>query len=167
MFKIVWDKKNNGVLLTMKSTEAVLNVPPRPVFYEELDLLGLDTKWHYPHCNEPLLWACDRRYFYCGDLVLEVKGGNIYDDPIVDIKPEANNLKLKPIDLDLLCKNNETTMFLIEHEALEFINATYRRYSLKDVRNSAKANQEIDFQKLVEKQEKTTKQKIRSNKRRL
>jgi phosphoadenosine phosphosulfate reductase len=50
-------------------------------------------------------------------------------------------------------------MFLIEHEALEFINATYRRYSLKDTRNAAKINQDIDFQKLADKQEKKTKQK--------
>ena len=159
MFKIIWDKKNNGVLLTMKSTDDVINVPPRPVFYEELDLLGLDKKWHYPKSKEPLLWACDRRYFYHGELVLEVRGGNIYDNPILDIKPDAINLKLKPIDLDLVCKKNETSMFLIEHEALEFINTIFRRYSLKEVRNAAKANQEIDFQKLVEKQEKTTKQK--------
>lgn len=81
MFKITWDKKNNGVLLTMRSTEETLNVSPRPVFYEELDMLGLDKFWTYPKSTEPLLWACDRRYFYKGELVLEAKGGNIYDDP--------------------------------------------------------------------------------------
>jgi predicted nuclease of restriction endonuclease-like (RecB) superfamily len=81
MFKITWDKENNGVLLTMRSTDDTLNVPPRPVFFEELDLLGLDKYWNYPKSKAPLLWACDRRYFYRGELVLEAKGGNIYDDP--------------------------------------------------------------------------------------
>ena len=47
MFKITWDKKTNGVLLTMRSTEETLNVPPRPVFFEELDLLGLNETWEY------------------------------------------------------------------------------------------------------------------------
>lgn len=78
MFKVVWDKENNGVRLTMAppSGEA-LNVCPRPVFWEELDFLGLDRLgWTYPHCKEPLLWACDRRYFYRGDVVLEIHGGN-------------------------------------------------------------------------------------------
>lgn len=159
MFKIIWDKKNNGVLLTMKSTEEVLNVPPRPVFYEELDLLGLNKYWIYPKSREPLLWACDRRYYYCGELVLEIKGGNIYDNPSLDIKENAFNLKLNPIDIKKLCKDNETTLFLLEHEALEFINNTYRKYSLKKVREAAVVNQEVDFQKLADKQEKTTKQK--------
>lgn len=55
MFKITWDKENNGVLLTMRSTEDTLNVPPRPVFFEELDLLGLNKFWKYPKSKEPPL----------------------------------------------------------------------------------------------------------------
>ena len=71
MFKVIWDKENNGVRLTMAppSGEA-LNVCPRPVFWEELDFLGLNRiGWKYPHCEEPLLWACDRRYFYKGEFM--------------------------------------------------------------------------------------------------
>ncbi|MDR3246756.1 MAG: hypothetical protein LBT50_10030 [Prevotellaceae bacterium] len=79
MFKITWDKENNGVVLTMRSTEETMNVPPRPVFSEELDLLRLDKYWKYPKSKEPLLWACDRRYFYEGAIVLDVKDGNIYN----------------------------------------------------------------------------------------
>jgi phosphoadenosine phosphosulfate reductase len=33
--------------------------------------------WKYQESNEPLLWALDRRYFYKGELVAEVKGGKI------------------------------------------------------------------------------------------
>ena len=58
MFKIVWDPEYNGVRLTMSSKGDALNVSPRPVFWEELDLLGLNTKgWIYPHVEEPL--SCD------------------------------------------------------------------------------------------------------------
>ena len=49
MFKVIWDKENNGVRLTMAppSGEA-LNVCPRPVFWEELDFLGLNRiGWKY------------------------------------------------------------------------------------------------------------------------
>lgn len=157
MFKITWDKENNGVLLTMRSTEETLNVPPRPVFFEELDLLGLDKIWKYPKSIEPLLWACDRRYFFKGELVMEVKGGNIYDDPQLIFINSGKNLKLEPINLTEIWKKNETSMFLLEHEALEFINTIYRRYRP----NSAQkiVNEVINFQSLAEKQEKKTKEK--------
>lgn len=157
MFKIIWDNENNGVLLTMSSNEEILNVAPRPVFFEELDLLGLDKFWKYPKSIEPLLWACDRRYFYKGELVLEAKGGNIYDNPQLIFTDNGENLILEPINLDLLCKKNETTMFLIEHEALEFINTIYRRY--RPNANQQTINKEIDFHELVKAQEKKKKQK--------
>ena len=152
MFKVVWDKEKNGVLLTMKSTEEVLNVSPRPVFFEELDLLELDKFWDYPKSNEPLLWACDRRYFYKGELVLEARGGNIYDDPQLIFTDIGKKLKLEPINVGLLCKNNETAMFLLEHEALEFINTIYRRYRPNAAQKTI--NDKIDFQQLAENQEK-------------
>ncbi len=158
MFKITWDRGNNGILLTMKSSDEVLNIPPRPVFFEELDLLGLNKYWDYPKSHEPLLWACDRRYFYKGDLVMEVRGGNIYDDPQLIFTNPDKKLKLKPINIDLLCKKNETTMFLLEHEALEFINTIYRRYNPKDV-NKQPINQDIDFQQLADNQGKKEKEK--------
>ena len=128
MFKIVWDKPHNGVTLTMSSAGEALAIAPRPVFWEELDLLGLNHMgWIYPHADAPLLWACDRRYFYCGVLVMEVKGGNLYDDPEVILTPEGKNIILTPIDIEALREANADTMFLIEHEAMEFINSVYRQ----------------------------------------
>ncbi len=44
MFKIVWNKRaNNGVILTMSSAGEALAIAPRPVFYEELDLLEMEN----------------------------------------------------------------------------------------------------------------------------
>lgn len=157
MFKITWDKENNGVLLTMRSTVETLNVPPRPVFFEELDLLGLNKFWEYPKSQEPLLWACDRRYFYSGEQVLEAKGGNIYDDPQLIFTDAGKKLKLEPINIELICINNETTMFLLEHEALEFINTYYRRYRPNVAQKIV--NETVDFQKMAENQEKKQKEK--------
>ncbi len=141
----------------MKSTDEVVNVPPRPVFFEELDMLGLDKYWDYPKSKEPLLWACGRRYFYRGELVLEARGGNIYDDPQLIFKDQNKKIALKPIDIELLCQNNENAMFLLEHEALEFINATYQRYRQNS--DQQVVNEKVDFHKLAEKQEKKAKEK--------
>lgn len=156
MFKVVWDAEYNGVRLTMSSKGNALNVSPRPVFWEELDLLGLNKKgWKYPHTEEPLLWACERRYFYKGELVLEVKGGNIIDAPTIVFQKGFESLKLKPVDMNRLRSRNEDAMFIIEHEAMDFINQTYRRY--KNIREVSKNNPDIDFQKLADKLEKRTK----------
>ena len=158
MFKVIWDKPHNGVILTMSSAGEALAVPPRPVFYEELDFFGLNHKgWIYPHSDAPLLWACERRYYYCGVFVMEVKGGNLFDDPEIIITPEGQNLVLNPINIQALRNANADTMFLIEHEAMEFIHATYRKY--KGITNASINNPAIDFQLLAEKITKKTGEK--------
>lgn len=158
MFKVIWDTKYNGVSLTMSPKGEALKVAPRPVFWEELDLLGLNKKgWIYPHVEEPLLWACDRRYFYKGEFVLEVKGGNVFDAPTVIQQEGFESLILQPIDMERLRSRNEDTMFIIEHEAMDFINQTYRRY--KNIREVSQKNPDLDFQRLASNLEKKTKER--------
>jgi len=99
MFKIKWDKEINGILLTDKTNDELIN-PPRPVFYEELDLLGFDRYWSYPRSREPLLWAIGRRYYYKGLMVAEAKGGNLFQSPSIVISEEGNKLSLKPINIE-------------------------------------------------------------------
>lgn len=157
MFKVIWDKEYNGVCLTLSSAGDALNVSPRPVFWEELDLLGLNKKgWIYPHVEEPLLWACDRRYYYRGELVLEVKGGNVFDAPTVIQQTGYENLVLEPVDMERLRDRNEDSMFIIEHEAMDFINQTYRRY--KNIKEVTEKNPEVDFQRLASNLGKKTKE---------
>lgn len=143
--------------MTISSKGDALNVSPRPVFWEELDLLELNKKgWIYPHVEEPLLWACDRRYFYRGEFVLEVKGGNIFDPPIVIQQEGYEVLILSPVDMGRLRSLNEDTMFIIEHEAMDFINQTYRRY--RNIKEVSRNNPDIDFQRLASNLGKKTKQ---------
>lgn len=158
MFKIEWDKKNNGVRLIIDGNKETLNVSPRPVFFEELDILGLDKLgWKYPKSVEPLLWACDRRYFYCGDEVMIVKGGNLYDSPTIEIKDKGRNLILKPININILKKVNERLLSWIEYEAINFVIDTFRRHSNKRIDNF-KVNDDIDYLQLAERLAKRTKQ---------
>jgi len=39
--------------------------------------LGFDKYWEYPKSEEPLLWNIGRKYYYFGEMVAEVRGGNI------------------------------------------------------------------------------------------
>ena len=155
MFKVVWDKEYNGVRLTQSPQGEALNVSPRPVFFEELDFLKMkDHGWKYPRCKEPLLWACERRYFYRGELVLEVHGGNIFDAPSVE--PKVKKLNLEPVDMEQLRERNEDAMFIIEHEAMNFIDETYQRY--RRMAQVSDKNPDIDFQELAERQTKQSKE---------
>ena len=42
MYKITWDKETGGVQLHSRIVDGTLGITPRPVFWEELDLLELD-----------------------------------------------------------------------------------------------------------------------------
>ena len=161
MSKIEWDKKTGGVVLKRHVTKSTLSVSPRPVFFEELDLLHLKEKgWSYPECKEPLLWACNKVYYYRGEQVFEVKGANVYDKPKVFFAEGKEKLKLKPVDIEGMLKRNQDEMFLIESEAIEFIRDTYIMYSsAKKTVGIAKAN-EMDFEALAARVEKKTKQKM-------
>ena len=165
MFKITWDKETGGVKLSSKIVEGTLGVSPRPVFFEELDLLGLNKlldgkAWQYPHCKEPLLWACNKQYYYHGELVFEAKGANIYDSAKVELSPNAYGLVLEPVNVAEMLERNKDEMFLIESEALEFIRDTYVRYSSnKRLAQVAKANR-LDYEALAEKAEKQSKTKM-------
>lgn len=88
MFKVSWDRETGGIKLSSLVEKDTINISPRPVFYEELNLLGLNTLgWQYPECEEPLLWACNKEYYYRGDLVFEAKDANIYDKATIVFQP--------------------------------------------------------------------------------
>ena len=161
MFKIIWDKETGGVRLQSHFTSDALTVSPRPVFFEELDMLGLDKLgWQYPQCQEPLLWACNKQYFYRGVLAFDVKGANIYDDPTVIFQEGQEKLNIIPVDVDEMLKRVNNEMFLLESEAVEFIRDKFAQYSsARKTVEKAVANQ-MDFEALAAKQEKRTKNKM-------
>lgn len=161
MYKITWDKETGGVLLHSRIVDGTLGTSPRPVFWEELDLLKLnELGWKYPHCEEPLLWAINKQYWYRGELVFEAKGANIYDEATVVFQPGMEALKLKPVNVKKMLENCKEYMFLLESEAIEFIHETYIQYAgaRKSVQGVA-ANQ-LDYEALAARAEKKSKTKM-------
>lgn len=163
MYKIEWDKKTRGVKLSSLVTADTLGVSPRPVFYEELDLLKMDTEfgWQYPHCQEPLLWCINKVYYYEGEKVMEVHGANLYDPAVVTLADEKyRGIKLKKVNVKKMLEVCNDEMFLLESEAMEFIRSTYVQYSsAKKSVEAVKANQ-IDFDELLKRVEKQSKKKM-------
>lgn len=161
MYKTIWDPETGGVRLQDYKTENTLNISPRPVFFEELDLLGLDKLgWSYPKCEEPLLWACNKQYFYRGKLVFEAKGANLYDKARIELQEGCENLTLVPINMELMLEKCSDEMRRLESEAIEFIQDTYQMYSsTKRIRDVSDSNK-MDFEIMAERLEKQQKRKM-------
>ena len=75
MFKVKWDPDNNGVLLSEYIEENESLNSPRPVYVDELKMLGLDKTFVLPSENVPVCWEMDRKYYYCGAIIAETKKG--------------------------------------------------------------------------------------------
>ena len=161
MYKITWDKETGGVQLNSRIVEGTLGTTPRPVFWEELDLLGLDSMgWKYPHSEEPLLWAVNKQYYYQGELCFEAKGANIYDSAVIVLQPSKENLMLKPVNVQKMLDRCQEYMFLLESEAMEFIHETYTQYARARKNVSDVAANQLDYEVLAQRMELKTKQKM-------
>lgn len=135
MFKIKWDPDHNGVILSdyIEDSEA-LNAP-RPVYVEEMKMLGLDKAFELPHDNIAVCWEIDRKYYYCGECIAETRKGNIFEDPTLVVYEEKKGKRLEPIDIDLLVRRNEKSLSVIENEAMDFIKEKFEEYQKKEKNN--------------------------------
>lgn len=125
MFNTKWDPEINGILLV--ADEGDINESVRPVFFEELDLLGFQNLgFTYPKCESPLLWAAGRSYYYKGEKIAVVNGGGFYRDISITLHREP--FVLEPIDLDQLLERNQGKIHYYIHDAIDFIRDTAAKY---------------------------------------
>ncbi len=132
MYNYEWDKETGGyILLPTKITGVTKEV--RPVFFEELRILEFDKKfgWFIPECDEPLMWAEGRRYIYKGDVVAEVLGGGLYDEP--NIKCSVNNIKIEPVNINKMIQKNHSIMDGVIQTTLKYIYDIYLQNNKKDM----------------------------------
>lgn len=129
MYAYKWDPATGGYNLIPKIDGAIKEV--RPVFFEELVLLGFDKNcgWKFPKSKKPLCWAEGRRYFYRGELVAETQGGNLFALPA--LKNVAQNLSLSPINIKAMLAKNENLMTGIIQRMRKDIYAAFKDYRHK------------------------------------
>ncbi|KUK07756.1 phosphoadenosine phosphosulfate reductase family protein [Archaeoglobus sp.] len=128
MYSVKWDNKTGGIKLLPSGDGDVASMV-RPVFYEELDILGFGKYWDYPKSEEPLLWSVGRSYFYNGEKVAQASGGGFYEYPKLHIFKEG--LSIEPVDVDKMVKENIEIIESVAHTTLDFISEMYVKYKNK------------------------------------
>lgn len=122
MYNVSWDPETGGVLL-VDLGEGDASTDVRPVFHEELGLLGFDRYWAYPRCRGPLLWASGRRYYYRGQLVAQANGGGFFERPSLEV--HAPGLELEPVDVEGMLARNRRMLEALAYRAVEFIDRVH------------------------------------------
>ncbi|MBR1645654.1 MAG: phosphoadenosine phosphosulfate reductase family protein [Selenomonadaceae bacterium] len=130
MYKYEFDCETGGLLLT--DTEERMSKEPRPIYAEEMNILGFDSRWHYENQNEvPYLWAEAGNYFYRGQKIAVVKGGSLYEKPTVEFVEEnflPENETLLPVDLKAMSAKNFDLMENLRQATVKRIYNYWRRY---------------------------------------
>jgi phosphoadenosine phosphosulfate reductase len=129
MYDIEWDRSSGGILLCDTKGNGILS-QIRPVFHEELDLLHFDSAfgWQYPRCIEPLLWASGgRKYYYRGELVAELVGGDLFRAP--SAKNVHQGLTLSPVDVEEMKARNSPMLQGLVQRSLKLIWQSFSWYS--------------------------------------
>lgn len=130
MYNYEWDIETGGyILLPTKITGVTKEL--RPVFYDELHLLGLDRDygWIIPNAENPLMWAEGRRYFYRGELVAEATGGGLFSVPV--LKNVTRNISVEPVDIHKFVDKNENILNGLVQRTLKDLYATFEEYRNK------------------------------------
>lgn len=132
MYTYEWDSTTGGYLL--QTTPSIFSKEPRPVYYKELDILGLDKYWNYAKDDsKPYMWAEASSYYYRGMLVAKTKGGSLYTAPEIQLfdKPEQDGSELRFVDIDLMVERNKTIMDALVNETIKKLYNTYMEYKDK------------------------------------
>lgn len=132
MYSYEWDSSTGGYLLT--PMPLTFSKEPRPVYYKELDILGLDKYWNYEKNDLfPYMWAEVNNYYYRGKLVAKTKGGSYFTAPEIVIveAPEPDGLPLRFVDIPAMIEKNKAIMEQLEQETIKKIYNTYTDYKDK------------------------------------
>ncbi len=109
MYSYEFDEETGGLLL--KDTEAAMSKEPRPVYAEEMNILGFDCRLSYEDQNDvPYLWAEAGNYFYRGKKIAVVRGGSLYEKPQLEFAEDLPAEKLLPVDLKKMSEKNSELM---------------------------------------------------------
>lgn len=132
MYSYEWDSQTGGLLLN--STPLTFSKEPRPVYYKELDILGLDKYWNYAKNDSyPYMWAEANSYYYRGRLVAKTKGGATYSAPelILLDEPEPDGEPLRFVDIPAMVEKNKLILEKLSRDTIKKIYNIFTEYQNK------------------------------------
>jgi len=132
MYTYEWDASTGGYLLN--NVPLAMSKEPRPVYYQELDILGFDQYWKYDKSDAfPYMWAEANNYIYRGRLVAKVKGGSACQKPEIVLieEPEADGEYLQFIDVPAMVFKNRDIMESLTQETIKKVYNYYIEYKKK------------------------------------
>ena len=146
LYAYTYDVETGGILLN--DSTPLFSKEPRPVYAQELDILGINSKWRYQNQNEiPYMWAEAGTYYYRGAIIFRVKGGSLCERPevIVNMQETREGGKEKsipvvplgttllPMDMESMLKKNRDLLSAVEQVTLKKIYHYYKRYKNKNI----------------------------------
>lgn len=125
MYRYKFDDETGGILLT--DTEEQLSKEPRPIFADEMNILGFNRRWKYQNQNDvPYLWAESGNYFYRGQKIAVLKGGALYEKPQIEFVDDSLQT-LQPIDLKAMTEKNQELLENLRQATIKRIYNYWRR----------------------------------------
>lgn len=139
MYSYTFDEETGGILLN--GTPTNFSKEPRPVYSNEMDILGFNKYWDYDKQDDtPYMWAEANLYWYRGVMIAKTKGGDLYTKPELQPTRDENGdilfckekgVSLIPIDIEKMCQKNAELMTVIEDASVKRIVKEYEKFKNK------------------------------------
>lgn len=141
MFGFEYDSETGGLLLNDSTPNS--SREPRPVYATEMRMLHMDQWLSFDvQDKRPYLWAEAASYYYFGTLVAKVKGGSLYEEPVVDFEVRKSDsgemvpalpqgFPLQSVDIERMVEKNADLMAVIEQSTVKKIYDYWKRYQKK------------------------------------
>lgn len=138
MFGYEYDPETGGLLLNDSTPNS--SKEPRPVYATEMRMLHMDDWFCFDDQDErPYMWAEAASYYYFGKLVAKVKGGSLFEKPVVDFAVHKDDngemvpalpqgIQLQPVDINRMVEKNADLMAVIEQITVKKIFDYWKRY---------------------------------------
>ena len=133
MHNYSFDAETNGILLQEQEINPVACKEPRPVYAEELNLLGFDALYKYPaECAFPVMWAEQRSYIYKGVKLAKLAGAEFVQKPeIQDLGSIFASEMLAPCDVPAMLEKNRGYIDDLADASIERVRKYYAEYKEK------------------------------------